>query len=523
MTLAKVDVSELAIVLSVLALCVAVRLMRLQPIEFYEDEVSRWHFVRQWFYPNDFHQARWTHHMARFGVNVPVFVVQALFGRHAHAYYIWPVTAFTLQVLFTYLTTKRLAGRGAAVLAAIFLITFTGMDRGASQLLPDGIGAAAMILVGYLLIRYQEAPVERRMSWLLGAALAFVWAYEIKESNLLLLPGTAAAVWLCKGRFRDGVWFCAVLFAAIALETLGFRALTHYHSRFAIVEESHGVATTTFLHLFDRFTKLEPPWQMLVWMWVPSALWLASSGDRRRYLLALIPATFLFLITFLVRGVNPIVLWTRFFSRYFEPMAPFFTAAVALFVAHCVARMWENFAPAKLSTWQGTLSRHAAAVSVVACGVVGLAEYASNAGSTEEPVLHEVRRISSITNDAYARNLPIVERRAKSSERDEERRTRPLKAVYGIFLDDRRIVTSDLAKDGWLPNTLEAIRHSKRYSYLLHDARVYGRERVEKFVDDGCAVVLTEAKGHLNSAAGVPSLIVAQTEKLPARCKAPQD
>ena len=77
-----------------------------------------------------------------------------------------------------------------------------------------------------------------------------------------------------------------------------------------------------------------------------------------------------------------------------------------------------------------------------------------------------------MTNDAYRRNLPIVQLR-KRSEHDEDRRVRPLKAVYGIYLNDALAATSDVAKTG-LPNTLDAIRHTKRYSYLLRDARPYG-------------------------------------------------
>jgi hypothetical protein len=143
--LPRVEPSELRVVAAFLAVCVAVRLMRLQPIESYDDEVTRWNFVRQWFYQNGFQHGPWTHHMARLGLNVPLFVVQALFGPHASAYYIWPVTSSALQVLLTYLTARRLGGSAAGVIAAILLSVVTGMDRGASQILPDACGATAMI------------------------------------------------------------------------------------------------------------------------------------------------------------------------------------------------------------------------------------------------------------------------------------------------------------------------------------------------------------------------------------------
>jgi hypothetical protein len=519
---ANFDVQELCILLSVVALGCGLRILKLQPIEYYDDEVTRWHFVREWFYSHDFRHGQWTHHMARFGLNVPVFVMQALFGRKAHVYYYWPVASFTLQVALVYLTAKKLGGRGAAVLAALFLSVFGGLDRGASQLLPDTFSCTAMVLVCYLLARYQEADLERRMSWLIGTGLAFVWAYEIKESNLLFLPGTAAAVWLCRGRFRDGVWFCCVLFAAIALETLAFRLFTQYSSRFAIVGEAHGdIAAAGFWTLFDRFTRLEPAWQMLFWMWLPSALWLAGSRDRRLQSLVLIPASFIFLLTFLVRSIHPMVIWTRFYSRYFDPVAPLLVIAVALFVAEGAKRLWPSVTPARLHSWPARMTRHAAACALVVCALVGLVEYAQAKASLPEHPLLETRRISAITNDAYRRNLPIVELRAKRGEL-EERRVRPLKLVYGVYLNDAQVATSDLARGGRLPEILDAVRDGKRYSYVLHDARAYRGHDLETWINQGCAVVLHEQKNHLNAAPGVPSLIVEQNAKLPESCRAPE-
>jgi hypothetical protein len=518
---ASVDDSELTIVLALLALSVAIRLLRLQPIEYYDDEVTRWHFVRQLFYDNDFHHARWTHHMARFGVNFPLFLVQAVFGRHARVYYIWPLASFTLQVLFLYLTAKRLGGRAAGVLAASFLCVFTGLDRGACQLLPDTFGGTAMILVVYLLVRYQEAELERRMGWLIGAGLAFVWAYEIKESNLLFLPGAAACVWLCKGRFRDGIWFCAILLLAIVIETAGFRIFTDYKSRFAIVEEAHGEITSTFVQLFDRFTRLEPPWQMLFWMWVPSAFWLGAGPDRRKQALVLMPATFLLLITFLVRSINPIVIWTRFYSRYFEPAAPLFVAAVALFAVEALRRAWPIYAPLRFGELPARLTRHAAVLTVAACCLVGGTEYALARENLANHPLTETRRFSSITNDAYRRNLPIVQLRARRGE-IEDRRVRPLKAVFGIYLSDAKIVTSNGAKNNRLPDILDSVHDGKRYSFVLHDPSAYREDEIDEWVERGCAVILTEAKNHLTAATGVPSLIIKQSTKLSDSCHPPQ-
>lgn len=518
---AGLDTKELATVVALLALCVFVRLLRLQPIEYYDDEVTRWHFVRQWFYDNDFSHAHWTHHMARFGLNVPLFFVLALLGRHASVYYVLPVAAFALQVLFTYLATKRLGGRGAGVVAAILLSVFTGMDRGACQLLPDGFGGTAMILVCYLLFRYQEPGTKRPLRWLIGAALAFVWAYEIKESNLLFLPGLGLSVWLCRGRFRDGVIFCAVLFLAIGLETAFFRIFTDHSSRFAIVEESHGIATVrSFWNLFERFTRLELPWQVLIYTWLLAVLWLLGSRDRRSFVLVLIPATFVGLLTFLVRSIHPIVLWTRFFSRYFEPVAPLFVAGVALFVCGLVSRIWSAHARPRFAELPAKLGQEPALVAIACSAVVAALELWSAGHGLPNPSLKDARRISSLTNDAYKRNLPIVQQTMRKEI--QERRVRSLKAVYGVYLNDKVIATSPLAKHGELPAILDVVRDTKRYSYVLYDPSAYTDQEITEWVERGCALVVTEAKEYLNAGHNVPSLILEQDAKLPAACIPPR-
>jgi hypothetical protein len=514
------DGVELGVIAAVLALCLLVRLLRLQPVEYYEDEVSRWHFVRQWFYDNDFRHAPWTHQMARFGINVPLFFVLAALGRHASVYYVWPVASFALQVLFTYLTIRRLGGRGAAVLGAVLLSVFTGMDRGACQLMPDGFGATGMILVMYLLVRFQDTDARRPLRWLIGAALAFVWTYEIKESNLLFLPGLCLGVWLARGRFRDGVIFGAVVVGAIVVETAGFRLFTDYSSRFAIVQEAHGIATVkSFWNLFDRYTRLELPWQMLIYTWVIAVFWLLASRDRRLHVLVLVPTLFMLLLTFMVRGTDPIVLWTRFFSRYFEPAAPLFVVAVALFVADLSRRIWAAHAPPRLDALRGKLSRQPVLVTLVVCALVALAEKGISGATIPNESLRDTRRISGIVNDAYKRNLPIVQ----SSMRKEiqERRVRSLKALYGIYLKDEVIASSPLSKPGELPNVLDAIQESKRYSYVVYDPKAYTRAQLEEWVDRGCAIVVTEKKGYLNAANKVPSIVLQQESKLPAHCAPP--
>ena len=53
---------------------------RLDGLDVGGDAVSKWQFVRQWSYANDFSAAKWDHHMTRFGVNAVTWLVQKIFS-----------------------------------------------------------------------------------------------------------------------------------------------------------------------------------------------------------------------------------------------------------------------------------------------------------------------------------------------------------------------------------------------------------------------------------------------------------
>ncbi|HEX6278067.1 MAG TPA: glycosyltransferase family 39 protein [Polyangiaceae bacterium] len=502
---------EVVILLSLSALCLAVRWIRATQIEFYEDTITKWHFVRQWFYDNDFSHATWTHHMARYGINVPVYFSQLLFGRSPYVYYVAPAAAGLVQVLFVYLIGRRLAGRAAGVIGAILRVLFTGMDQGSCQLLPDGFGATAIIIVSYLLLRYHDADDRTRIRWLVGVGLALVWSYTIKESNLLFAPGILACVWLSRRRIRDGLLLTAIPIVAIGIETLVFALTTDYASRLAIVEEAHGRATATFIELFERYVQLTQPWQMLLWMWVPSALGLLVTPDRRRRIILIVPVAFLFFLTFLVRGINPIVLWTRFQPRYFDPVGPLFCAAVGLYFAETIAKLWRLYARDSWQRFFDARPRWGVWAVPLACVLASVVPFARAYGTLSN-TFEKIRNVRNIVNDAYKRNLPIMEK-LPPADTLEEIRVRSLKAVYGVYLKDELIATSPQAPSGTLPDILDAVQHGKRYAFVVRNAAVYDNKQLEKMLDDGCAVQLVEKN---------KKLTLERTTKLPARCRAPR-
>jgi Dolichyl-phosphate-mannose-protein mannosyltransferase len=499
---------DLQIAISLVALCVAVRVLWLAPVDNWGDPALKWHFVRQWFYDNHFgHGVRWTHHMARLGINIPTFLVQAVFGHSVRVYYILPVAAYAVCTIFVYLLGKRMGGRAAGIWSALLLIYFRGMNRSTSQLLPDGIAAVPLLMATLCLFRFEDTEGRKRLHWLLGAAGSFIWLYAMKESNLLFAPGFALAIWLSRKSFKEVGIFTAVVAAYGAFETACFWLFTDYSSRMAIVQDAHGEKTVRFAELFDRFASLESTWQMLFWLWVPSACWLLGARDKRARLLVIPTVIFVLLITFMVRRIDPIVLWVTFKSRYFATPAPLWVLAIGLLFTELVRRAWAAHAASRWPSWPAFFERRAASLTFAACVGLGAFSFWLESDSLARNALVTERQLANVLNDAYRRNLPIIEEASKP---------RGLRTVYSIHMNPKYLAQARIAKPGELPDLYDALHIAERreqYSYLLRDAEVYGRNDLEKLIDADCAVRL-RARG--------AKVVMRNESKLPEHCRAPR-
>jgi hypothetical protein len=509
---------ELVIVGSLLVLCVVIKLLWLTPVDVYWDAGAKWHFVRQWSYANDFSQATWSHHMARFGVNVPVYFAQLLFGTDVRVYYVVPIALFTLQVLFVYLLGRRVGGRVTGILAALGMIFFRSMTRNASQLLPDGMVGTAAIIGGYCLVRLHEASGPARWRWLVGVSVSCIWAYAIKESSVLLFPGFMLAIWLSKRSFKEALLFGAILGAYGLFETAGFRLFTPYAHRLAIVNEEHGFyPEITFWGLLGRFTALEPPWKLLLGLAVVSAVFDVRSSDRRRRLLLIVSFGYLFFLTFLVRSIDPLMQWMSFKTRYMSPAAPFFFVSIAWAVKDLTLSVWARVSikwPIVRAIPQ-YLANQPAASALGLCWVLGAFSYGQQRPFLRYHPLRFLGQDAAILNDAYSRNLPIVEDAKLPKDLPPIYAPRGLNTLYAVYLDPEALADSPLGKGERLPDIGEAVRFSKygqKQAFILRDRSVYGRGTLQELVDDGCAVVVTSWGNHVG---------LEISRKLPEKCKAP--
>ena len=95
------------------------RLLTITNIETGGDAASVWFSAKRLIYGLPYPIS---HHSARFGMIIPVYLSQFIFGTHPVVYYMIPLTFFLLQVIFLYKIAARAYGINLAFLSSILLI-----------------------------------------------------------------------------------------------------------------------------------------------------------------------------------------------------------------------------------------------------------------------------------------------------------------------------------------------------------------------------------------------------------------
>jgi hypothetical protein len=421
--------TELALALGVVAFSVAVRCLLLEPVEIGGDALNKWQFVREWFHAFEWRDVEWNHHLTRLGVNVPLAVIQALFGRHAGVYHVAAVAAASAAALFVYVAGRLADGRVVGLLAAIWSVLFPAWVRAGAQVSPDSFGAAWGLLGLILLLAYERAE-RRPRAWLVGSAACLFGAYLAKEPLVFFLPGALVSVWLMRRRLLDVAIYAAVPLALLGLETTFYRAVSDYSSRFAIVSSTHGREPFVVDSVFDAFGRFSA----LPGYWYPPLVLLAAGAvalpfllrDRRFWPVVCLPLGFFFCYTFAFRRLSPLTLWTRFIPRYFDAAAPFAVLASVLLVVAVVRRVAQRSAPG-FGAFAARSERFGAPAALALLAVVTLVVYVANPPGPNHP-LRETRRFETTLTDAYVRGIPIVTRGSNGYK--------ALKAAYSLYIDD---------------------------------------------------------------------------------------
>ena len=322
------DWAEIALAACAALYALGSRLLKLEPIEIGGDALNKWHFARQWFYRFDITEVPWDHHLSRFGVNVPLHLAQLVFGRKPGVYYVAAVGVFVATALLVYVIGRLAHGKAAAVLATLWFVSFPSWERAGSQVNPDSFGAF-YVGVGMLLLLVYERARSRKLLWLCASSTALFLSYLAKEPFAAFVGGGMLATYLISRNLKHAALYGAIPVALLAVETVFYRSISQYSSRFALISTTHGkrpILIDNIFGVFGRFTVLPGFWDPLLILAAVGAIalpFLIPGARRRLWPLIFLPLVFFAFYTFAIRRLHPLSLWSSFHARYLDVGVPF--------------------------------------------------------------------------------------------------------------------------------------------------------------------------------------------------------
>jgi len=401
---------DLGLGLAVACVSLLSRIATLEPVELSGDPLDYWFFVKSWFYGGEF--GTLDHHDARFGIHIWLFLVQLFCGESAEYTYVAPLCVSTIVTVLTYALTRQLASRAAAVFAAFLVIEFDAFIRLSSQIRPEMFGAMYILASSIALVAYGRAAPERRLRPFLCATGFLILGYLTRLDNLLFTPAFVLVLYAGKRSWRDVLAFVGLLVAGFLAETLVHVLLAGGSRLTAEVPRGAGGALAEYGQVVQRVTKyLEDSGKLVFYPVLASApaLLALTRGTKNAHagqVVALLPLSFLLLVVFGVRSLEPVRPFMPMNSRYLDAAAPHCLIATAVVAQQGLAALLPRAARFWTRRTTGFASLVLALGLLIGHSASALKQLA-NIPAGRHP-FQEARRQFLLVSDAYERGLPIV-------------------------------------------------------------------------------------------------------------------
>jgi len=332
-----------------------IRLTTLPMIETGGDAVGRWYRIKGLI--GGWEPWIWNHHTARFGVNIPVILVQLLLGPSVVYYYVPTLLVFVFSVFLVFQIGLKVSGRATAVLASALYILFPAMIRNGAQLLPNVYTACFILLTVWLILIAVESQRRKTLLFVLAASAMFL-TYGTKVQALFFLPGILVAIFVLENyRWKHVVIFAGSLAAMYVVEHLLLLANGFDLGRFQVISSSFGVPPgvksrnfSGVLSLFERYTVLRGEWGPLLLLFGASTIYLIYNRlnvPRNLKAVLLVTLSFFFFMTFSVRSLDPLLPVQSYHDRYLIeaiPLVCLVISAAALSLVSYLRRGWAGSA-----------------------------------------------------------------------------------------------------------------------------------------------------------------------------------
>jgi hypothetical protein len=426
--------SENAILLLIMSFAVFFRLLTVVNINTSGDEASIWLYAKKLYYGLPYVSNHWSHHAARFGMIIPVYLVQLLIGTHPDVYFVTPLLFFFIQLFFLYRVGVRSHGISAAFLGSLLLITFPQMFQHAVQIRPESFCATYTIISVYLLFLYGDSE-KHPVSFLILSAIFMFLSYMAKITSIFFIPGSLIAIWVLRKRFSHALLYGAVLFFFFIIETALYYSFNGFPlGRLSIIMGSHLQNKNlhpllSFWDLFGRYGEMTLYWKIYFSLYLLSAGFLIALARRilsNRKILSvlLISSSFFFFITFAISSIDPLIPAMSYNHRHFVLVSPLMMLVIA-YAAIELFNLGKERSVFIMHLRDMPLLRRVQPVTRYALLTILLAIFCLSAYITVIPLFPKYARKSffldhpfwqtyiyhRLLNNAYKKGTPIVERK----------------------------------------------------------------------------------------------------------------
>ncbi len=342
MTLKKIN-RETKIFLLFSFLTLVLRLLTLMEINTGGDNIDYWYYGKALL--NNYPYGDLFHRSIRWGILFPIVVIQFIFGTGAWVIYLIPVLMSLVLNCVVYKLAKYLFSAKNALISVIIIQLFPYTIRIGSQLFLAMFSITYLLISLYFLLRFFDLKSDDKkykLYFLLSVLFMFI-AYETKVTNLYLF-----VPWLIlmfkKTTLKNIILYCSILAGLYLIEHFFYWRAGFPLGRMQIILSTHfgsGSMTLgegvqfdgTFLGLFERYSFKNFPiyWHLITWLGIFSGFYLIKKGNREKTvsLLLIIIIVFMFMQTFFIKSINPVVPMEDFVVRYFSPLLPIFAMLIA--------------------------------------------------------------------------------------------------------------------------------------------------------------------------------------------------
>ncbi len=323
----------------IIGFCIALRVLTPQIIGVGgDDAVESWGMGRRLFFNADYY---FLHRTARFGTIIPVYLTQLLFGTHPIVYYIAPAAASVLQTIFFYKIADRIRGTSFAFVSSVVFLSFPQIIRDVSHPRVSVFSTMFFLAALYFALKFyidcapENGKKKPRTSDLIISGINIFFMYMSKEDSIYFVPVFLLIVYLGRKKFSDLVIFGIFPFTLFLSETLVYNMFTEFKlGRLSLLNSNHFdfvAPVSSLLSLFDRFRgeHLRPYFRYPLFISLAGGIYILT---KRRYdkdsrtnpavFIVLCLFTYVFLLSFLVKSIHPVIPFNTFRTRYLNIIIP---------------------------------------------------------------------------------------------------------------------------------------------------------------------------------------------------------